>query len=51
MFALGQDKKISRAQRRLEEGGQGAMAMDTAALRKNDEIIALETQVSSILVS
>lgn len=40
-----QDKKISRAQRRLEEGGQGAMAMDTAALRKNEEILALETQV------
>lgn len=42
-----QDKKISRAQRRLEEGGQGAMAMDTAALRKNEEILALETQVRS----
>lgn len=39
-----QDKKISRSQRRLEEGGQGAMAMDTAALRKNEEIIALDAQ-------
>eukprot|EP00904_Undaria_pinnatifida_P003578 jgi/Undpi1/13220/HiC_scaffold_8.g02882.m1 len=43
------DKKIARSQRRLEEGGQGAMAMDTAALRKNEEIIAIEAQVSDIM--
>ena len=44
-----QDKEISRAQRRLEEGGQGAMAMDTAAvLRINEEIEALEAQASTI---
>ena len=43
-----QDKKISRAQRRLEEGGQGAMAMDTAALRNDEEIVALEAQASTI---
>lgn len=40
-----QDKKISRSQRRLEEGGQGVMAMDTASLRKNEEIMAMEVQV------
>ncbi|CAN0391252.1 unnamed protein product, partial [Hapterophycus canaliculatus] len=39
------DKKISRSQRRLEEGGQGAMAMDTASLRNNEEIMKLEVQV------
>lgn len=41
-----QDKKIARSQRRLEEGGQGAMPMDTAAISKNDEIIELEAQAS-----
>lgn len=44
-FCISQDKKISRSQRRLEEGGQGAMAMDTASLRKNEEIMAMEVQV------
>ena len=41
-----QDKKISRSQRRLEEGGQGAMAMDIGSLRKNEEIMKIEVQVS-----
>ena len=45
LLLLLQDKKIARSQRRLEEGGQGAMAMDTAALRKNEEIVAIEAQV------
>ncbi|CAN0299510.1 unnamed protein product [Ectocarpus sp. 6 AP-2014] len=43
------DKKISRSQRRLEEGGQGAMAMDTASLRNNEEIMKMEVQMSEIM--
>ncbi|CAM9946287.1 unnamed protein product [Discosporangium mesarthrocarpum] len=43
------DKKIMRSQRRLDEGGQGALKVDSAALRKNEEIIKLEAQVSEIM--